>query len=120
MYLLGDLGFVLSFTPMNDKWKNINFGFNYTNLNNFNRNIYQGNFISKESSLLDVWKAEADGTPRNSLNPFTTSLAYDAYLLNLPEDNTDNVYDIPIDNTHSVEQLKYTKEGGTKRNTPFQ
>lgn len=94
------------------KWKNINFGFNYTNLNNFNRNIYQGNFISKESSLLDVWKAEADGTPRNSLNPFTTSLAYDAYLLNLPEDNTDNVYDIPIDNTHSVEELKYTKERG--------
>lgn len=57
-------------------------------------------------------ESEADGTPRNSLNPFTTSLAYDAYLLNLPEDNTDNVYDIPIDNTHSVEELKYTKERG--------
>lgn len=112
MYLLGDLGFVLSFTPMSDKWKNVNIGFNYTNLNNFNKNIYQGNFISKGSSLIDVWKAEADGKPTSDLNPFTTRLAYDAYLLNLPEGSTDNIYDIPINNTHSVEELKYTKERG--------
>ena len=111
MYLLGDLGFVLSFSPRSDKWKNINFGFNYTNLNNFNRNIYQGNFISKGSSLLDVWKNEADGTIREGLNPFTTSLAYDAYLLNLSKGSSDQ-YDIPIDSTNSMEELKYTRERG--------
>ena len=118
MYLLGDLGFVLSFSPMSDKWKNVNIGFNYTNLNNFNKNIYQGNFISKGSSLIDVWKAEADGKPTSDLNPFTTRLAYDAYLLNLPEGSKDNIYDIPINNTHSVEELKYTKEG-IRLNTLF-
>ena len=62
MYLLGGLGFVLSFQPMSNKWKNINIGFNYTNLNNFNRNIFQGYYETNgDSSLSNIWKEEADG-----------------------------------------------------------
>ena len=67
MYLLGGLGFVLSFQPMSNKWKNINIGFNYTNLNNFNQNIFQGYYETNgDSSLSNIWKEEADGlSPKN-------------------------------------------------------
>ena len=93
-YLVGSLGFVASFTTGNAKWKYINFGLNYTNLNNFNRKGWEGGHISADNSLIDVWKLEADGTARDNLNPFTTSLAYDAYLLKRDPDN-ENMYVIP-------------------------
>ena len=110
-YLVGSLGFVASFTTGNAKWKYINFGFNYTNLNNFNRKGWEGGHISADNSLIDVWKLEADGTARDNLNPFTTSLAYDAYLLKRDPDN-ENMYVIPLADGDRMEQREYIDERG--------
>ncbi|WP_059025918.1 OmpP1/FadL family transporter [Gabonibacter massiliensis] len=110
-YLIGNLGFVIAFHPIHEKWKNINFAFNYTNLNNFNRNIYQGGDINDKNSLLDVWLMEANGNDRNSLNEFTTSLAYDAYLIKLQPESK-NQYEIPIVAGDSMRQSNYIRERG--------
>lgn len=116
MYLLGGLGFVLSFQPMSNKWKNINIGFNYTNLNNFNRNIFQGYYETNgDSSLSNIWKEEADGLSPKELNDFTTGLAYDAYMLYLsPEalENKDYDYETPIRSIDQLQHYKYTRERG--------
>ena len=110
-YLVGSLGFVASFTTGNAKWKYINFGLNYTNLNNFNREGRTGGHISANNSLIDVWKLEADGTARDNLNPFTTSLAYDAYLLKRDPDN-ENMYTIPLADGDRMEQWENIDERG--------
>lgn len=116
IYLLGGLGFVLSFQTMNDKWKNINIGFNYTNLNNFNRNIFQGYYQSNGySSLSNIWKEEANGFSPQELNNFTTGLAYDAYMLYLTPQAIENKqydYESPIKDSDQLEHSKYTRERG--------
>ena len=40
-FQLGDIGFVISLYNPNFDWKGINFGINYTNMNNFNRHTTQ-------------------------------------------------------------------------------
>lgn len=110
-YLIGSLGFVASFTTGNKKWKSINFGFNYINLNNFNRDGVLGGHISENSSLIDVWKMEADGHKRADLDPFTTSLAYDAYLLK-KNPNNETMYDIPLVDGDKLEQKEYIRNRG--------
>jgi len=109
-YLIGTLGFALSFETGDKKWKSVNFGFNYTTLNNFNRNAMLGGHLSA-SSLADVWLQEANGTKRDDLNPFTTSLAYDACIL-LKKENSDDQYMIPFNEGDQVEQRRFMKERG--------
>lgn len=115
-YLLGNLGMVLSFTPISDKWKNVNVGLSYTNQNNFNRNTYQGLYnITGDNSLANVWKEEADGLSPKQLNEFTTGLAYDAYMLYLSPkalEDKDYNYENPLIGTDQLEQSKFTREGG--------
>lgn len=108
-YLIGDLGFVLTFHPANRTWKNVNFSFNYINLNNFNRNIYQGGYSNQKNSLLDVWRSEANGFEPRELNDFTTGLAYETCLIN-PENN--NRYVTPLHDGDAVTQQKNIRERG--------
>ena len=110
-YLVGSLGFVASFTTGDPKWKYVNFGVNYTNLNNFNRDGRLGGHISTSNSLIDVWKLEADGHSPQDLNDFTTGLAYDAYLLEDDPDN-ENTYLIPLVDGDRMEQAETIHERG--------
>ena len=110
-YLVGSLGFVASFTTGNPKWKYINFGFNYANLNNFHKRGKQGGHISTSNSLIDVWKLEADGHSPQELNDFTTGLAYDAYLLKDDPDK-ENMYLIPLADGDRMEQVMEIDERG--------
>ena len=103
MFIMSNAGLVLSFSPNNRILKNFNVGFNYSTLNNFNRNIFQGYYETDgNSSLANVWKEEADGKSPQQLNDFTTGLAYDAYMLYLSKEaieNKDYNYENPIRET---------------------
>lgn len=116
MFIMSNAGLVLSFSPNNRILKNFNVGFNYSTLNNFNRNIFQGYYETDgNSSLANVWKEEADGKSPQQLNDFTTGLAYDAYMLYLSKEaieNKDYNYENPIRETDRLQHYKYTRERG--------
>lgn len=116
MFILSNAGLVLSFSPNSKTLKNFNVGFNYSTLNNFNRNTFQGYYETDgNSSLANVWKEEADGKSPKQLNDFTTGLAYDAYMLYLsPQAIEDKDYDYenPIRGTDQLQHYKYTRERG--------
>lgn len=116
MFILSNAGLVLSFSPNSKTLKNFNVGFNYSTLNNFNRNTFQGYYETNgNSSLANVWKEEADGKSPKQLNDFTTGLAYDAYMLYLsPQAIEDKDYDYenPIRGTDQLQHYKYTRERG--------
>lgn len=80
-FQVGDLGGVVAFYTPTFNWKSMNFSINYSNLNNFNRNTQQLVGVSP-ASWTDALAAEAGDTPSDYLNPFTTGLAYDTYLIN--------------------------------------
>ena len=85
-FQLGDLGAVFAFYSPNFDWKGINFGINYTNLNNFNRKTDQVIWNSS-TSLLDVLAASSGDYPSDELNSsFSNYLAYQCYLINRNED----------------------------------
>ncbi len=78
---LPSMGFVLA-TKLNDKssWKNLNFGFSYSKLADFNNRI----MISGDnpySSIVDVYRAYANGNTPAQLNSFDTRLAFNTWLL---------------------------------------
>lgn len=116
IFLLSNIGAVLSFTPNSNTIKNFNVGFNYSTLNNFNRNNFQGYYDTDgNSSLALVWKEEAKGKSPQELNNFTTGLAYDAYLLYLTPEaiaNKEHNYETPIAATDKLQHYKYTRERG--------
>ena len=88
-FQLGDLGAVFAFYSPNFDWKGINFGINYTNLNNFNRKTDQVIWNSS-TSLLDVLAASSGDYPSDELNSsFSNYLAYQCYLINRNEDEKD-------------------------------
>ena len=110
-FLIGNIGVVATYNIPRSNWKNFNFGVNYTNLNNFNRNTSQYGGVNPNSSITDIWRLWANGNIRDELNEFTTSLAYDAYLLNLTGGATDD-YMTPLSDDDQVGQEKYIKERG--------
>lgn len=110
-YLVGSLGFVASFSTGRGKWRSVNFAFNYTNLNNFNLESMLGGHLSDSTSMIDVWLLEANGHGKDELNPFTTGLAFDAYLIDL-QPGSDNLYMMPLDDGDRVEQEQHLRERG--------
>lgn len=70
-------------------WKNINFGFGFNRYNNFHHEMNIEGF-NTTSSLLDDYKAKANGNTSSSLHPFDTELAWNTYLLDtLPASSTE-------------------------------
>jgi hypothetical protein len=62
------------------EWKNVSFGIAYNRSNDFNnRFVINGN--NGSSSLLDVYLKNANGSTPDNLDPFTTNLAFQTYLL---------------------------------------
>ncbi len=81
---LSNLGFVysadLSKRSQESGWKKIQFGFGYNRINNFNnRTFIQG--YNENSSLLSNYVHLADYTEPENLDPFSTKLAYDSWLI---------------------------------------
>lgn len=110
-FQLGDLGAVIAFYSPNFDWRGINFGINYTNLNNYNHKMDIG-VENSPTSQLDVYALEAGDTDPGYLSNYTTGPAYDAYLLYRGK----NGYYYPVLETgqHAeyVNQYKLLKEDG--------
>ena len=80
-FQLGDLGLVISLYSPSFDWKGVNFSFNYTNLNNFNRKTRQIVGTSY-TSFTDVLARQSGTLSSDELDGMLTGLAYDAYLIN--------------------------------------
>lgn len=121
-FQLGDLGAVFAFYSPNFDWKGINFGINYTNLNNFNRKTDQVIWNSS-TSLLDVLAASSGDYPSDELNSsFSNYLAYQCYLINRNEDEKDpnfGYYHSILHNGEIVAQTKRMKEDGNQGEYAF-
>lgn len=120
-FQLGDLGAVFAFYSPNFDWKGINFGINYTNLNNFNRKTDQVIWNSS-TSLLDVLAASSGDYPSDGLNSFSSYLAYQCYLINRNEDEEDpnfGYYHSIFHNGEIVAQTKRMKEDGNQGEYAF-
>jgi len=72
-------------------WKALNYGFSVSRIKNFNNTIYIAG-DTQSSSLADVWRDNANGTFPEDLNPFSTGLAWDAYILDTVPGNPSQYY----------------------------
>ena len=114
-FQIGTLGGVISFYNPNFDWRGFNFGISYTNLNNFNRKNDQAVYNSG-NSLTDVWAAQSTGYISDKLNPYTTKLAYDTYLINPIAADTF----VPVlTDGELVNQYKMIKEDGYQGEIDF-
>lgn len=78
---VGNAGFVFAFIPKKStSFKAVQFGFGINRLNNFNSRVtFEGPNAS--SSILDDYRNTAEGTVPSELDPFTTQLAFNTYLI---------------------------------------
>lgn len=61
-------------------WNRWQFGFGFNSLAGFNRNFFiEGH--NRNTSIVDAFYADAIGTPYYKLDPFSTLLAYNTYLI---------------------------------------
>ncbi len=80
---LGNIGLVATFKfkDTTSGWRSLNFGFGHNRTNNFYNRISTIG-TNKKSSLLDTYAADASGQDPANFDPFSTDLAYQAYLIN--------------------------------------
>lgn len=107
-FQLGTIGIVATISGGESDWKSFNFGFNYTQLNNFNRKADMA-IQNSSTSQLDAYAIEADNTKPDLLDPFTLRQAYDTYLIN-PDD--DLYYHSALGEGEMINQYKLLKEKG--------
>lgn len=110
---LGNIGLVATknFKDNPNGWMNINFGFGYNRTNTFQaRSNAQG--YNTNSSLLDVFVANANGHSPSDFDSFSTGLAWQAYLIN-PTDSagTGTNYDHVIPRYGEFQQKSLETKG---------
>lgn len=109
-FQIGTLGGVFSMYNPNFDWRGFNVGFNYTNMNNFNRKLSQ-EVVESPSSLMDIYALSSNGYAPEDLDPFFTGLAYQAYLTNMV-DTINYLYEPVLHPGELVNQYKNIKEDG--------
>jgi len=110
---ISNIGYVATIKPrMTSKngWQNFNFGIGYNRINNFRKSSIS-QILASETSMLDVFEANADGFSEGKLNRMTEYLAYETYLLN-PQDENPLDYDLPIFPGEKMNQRKTVEERG--------
>lgn len=112
-FQLGSFGGVISLYNGNFDWKGINFGINYTNLNNFNRKTNQ--FIyNSPTTFPQVWANEANlALSRGQYIPVRSEMAYNVRLLEWVEDENGNgQYEPNLLPNEEILQHQYIREEG--------
>jgi hypothetical protein len=110
-FILGSLGYVGTY---NSNKKNglvsASYAIGYNRLNNFNNTTYiRGENLN--NSLVDYFMQGIDGTDPESLDPFTSRLAFDAYVIDTVP-GSDFAYETPV--FYPINQRKtVTTKGGT-------
>ncbi len=91
------------------EWKSLSFGFGYNRTNDFNnRFLIQG---TDNSSLLDVYLGNANGNIPENLDPFSTQMAFQTYLLDtFPGYNNKYFTQVPFAGMHQRKAV--TNSGG--------
>ncbi|MBN2166060.1 MAG: hypothetical protein JW717_07280 [Marinilabiliaceae bacterium] len=112
---LQSIGIVGTYKPIRQVEKGIvstHFSFNYNRINNFNQNSFlAGENIS--SSMLDQFRKNANGLTVDELNTpgyeeyYTSSLAYEVYLLNQPANEATQYYNAYEDYEVNVDGINY-------------
>ncbi len=110
----GNIGVVYTYYSKNKfsddegGWKNAQFGFGINRQNNFNNRIFiEGS--NAENSLLDQYVGLANGTYYNNLDPFSTQLAFNTWLLDTLN-GPDDFYS-PISNGGVLQRKVITTKG---------
>lgn len=116
----GNAGFVLTNKIREDGsigWINTNFAFGYNRTANFhNRTSISGS--NSASSLLDVFVNGANGLPSSDLDPFSSALAFNLYLIDtVPGSPTSYFSAIPAGT--KMEQRKSIEATGSMGETYF-
>lgn len=107
-FQMGDLGTVITFYSPAFNWKGINIGFNYTNLNNFNKKTKQI-IETSPTSFLDIMAYQASMS--NELDGSSLSgMAYDCFLINPSADSS--YYTSVLFANEAVAQVKEIEESG--------
>ncbi len=110
-FTVSNVGYVASFVPrvVTSGWQNWSLGIGYNNIANFNGEYFIRNG-SSNSSILKYWKGLANGNQPKDLYPFEERLAYDNYLINRPDDNTNEYLSVlEGNNKMDQEEIQTTK-----------
>jgi len=94
---LSNIGYVAAYnTNKTDGWVSANFGVAYNRIKDFNENrLIEG--FNTNSSRVDGFLDDAIGNDPETLDPFSTRLAFDAYLIDTaPGSNFDYVTPLPL------------------------
>ena len=79
-FLIGNIGIVFSIPNPRSDWKSYNIGFNYTNLNNYNKKTLQ-EVLRSGLSQTDIWAWNSGNQNPENLDALTTGLAYDTKII---------------------------------------
>ena len=86
---ISNIGYVATIRPRMKSeggWQNFNFGIGYNRTNNFRKSSIS-QILNSESSMLDVFDANADGYLPSELDDINEGIAFDTHLLNQSEDD---------------------------------
>jgi len=116
---IGNLGMAYAFKTKHgedkDGWKSVNFAFGINRYNDYcNRMIAQG--VNLESSMVNVFLNNAQGSESSSLDPFATQLAFNTYLIDTLSGENNYVSNFP---TGNITQRKFVETKGAMQEIAF-
>ncbi len=108
---ISNVGVVFAIIPKRSEaaWKGIQIGLGMNRLANYNKNIMMAG-DNHENSIVDDYLHSATGTAPADLDPFSTWLAFDTYLIDTLGDLTQYISAVPRGGTR---QLKYIEQRGS-------
>ncbi len=110
---INNIGLVAAFkNDEENEWKSIQFSIGYNKLSNFN-NAIRITGVSP-NSILDQFAADASGIPSTDLYealPYTSFLAYEAYLIDPDLSSSNNEYTTQVYNSPVLQDRSIDKRG---------
>lgn len=107
-FSMGNLG-LLMHTPLDGKWKGLNIGISYNRIGSFNSDMsFSGVSFG---SRIENFVAYAQGKAPADLNEFESQLAYDTYLIDIEDPNT-NTYVGALDANNYVRKSQFMARSG--------
>lgn len=108
---IANIGLVTTYKPRFNTekgWQNFNFAIGYNKLNNYRKSSIS-RIQNANTSLLDVFVNNSNGSTDSELNSFREYLAFDTYLIN-PDENDPTLYSAITD--ERLNQMQTLEEKG--------
>lgn len=115
----GNIGYVGSkdVSDRGNGWQSIAWGIGYNRQNNFHRRLNVGGFNSS-SSMVDAFLKNAQGVNYGNLDPYSSGLAYNAFLIDTVPGTTNRYYEM-FPPSQGMNQNKYVSSAGSAGETDF-